>query len=296
MQRLGQGLQHAAPVGRKFGQRRHYLQQARAIAVGQRVQHGADLGAIDRAQHGAHHVLAQRAAGIGDRLVQQRQTIAQRTVGRLGQLHDRRRIRFDRFGGQDACHLALNLVFVQPLEVELQAARQHRHRKFLRIGGGQQELHVFRRLFQRLQQRIERRLGEHVHFVDQVDLELSARGHVLGVLDHLAHVVHAGVGRGVDLQQVDVATGIDVQAGRARPARIGTGAGLAIERFGENARDGGLAHATGAGEQERVMHAPTVERVTERADHVFLAYEFGKTLRAPLAGENKIRHRATGFV
>ncbi|QEO98776.1 hypothetical protein XOCgx_3787 [Xanthomonas oryzae pv. oryzicola] len=44
------------------------------------------------------------------------------------------------------------------------------------------------------------------------------------------------------------------------------------------------------------MHAPTVERVTERADHVFLAYEFSKTLRAPLAGENEIRHRATGFV
>lgn len=80
------------------------------------------------------------------------------------------------------------------------------------------------------------------------------------------------------------------------PAWVGTGAGLAVERFGENARDGGLAHAAGAGEQERVMHAPTVERVTERADHVFLAYEFGKTLRAPLAGKNEIRHRATGFV
>ncbi len=296
VQGLGQRLQHAAPVGRELGQRGDHLHQARAIAVGQRLQHRADLGAIDRAEHGAHHVLAQRAAGIGNGLVEQRQTVAQRAVGGLGQLHDRRWIRFDLLGGQDPGHLALDLVFVQPLEIELQAARQHGHRQLLRVGGGQQELHVLGRLFQRLQQRIERGLGEHVHFVDQIDLELAARGHVLGVLDYLAHIVHAGVGRGVDFQQVDIAAGVDIQAGRALAARIGTGAGLAIQRFGENARNRGLAHAAGAGEQKCVVHTPTVERVTERADHVFLAYEFGKTLRAPLAGENKIRHRATSFL
>src|SRR5690606_39731996 len=83
------------------------------------------------------------------------------------------------------------------------------HQQLLGIGGGEQELDVFRRLFQRLQQRVERRLRQHVHFVDQVDLVLAAAGHVLRVLDQLADVVHAGVGGGVDLQQVDVAAGVD---------------------------------------------------------------------------------------
>ncbi len=293
MQGLRQRLQHAAPVRREFRQRGNHLQQLRAVTIRQRLQHRTDLGAVHRAQHRAHHVFAQRTAGIGDGLVEQGQPVTQRAIGRLGQLHDRRRVRLDLLGRQDAGHLPLDLVFVKPLEVELQAARQHRHRQLLRVGGGQQEFHVLRRLFQRLQQRIERCLGKHVHFVDQVDLELAARGHVLRVFNHFAHIVHAGVGCGVDLQQVDITPGIDVQTGRARAARIGTGARLAVQRFGENARDGGLAHAAGAGEQERVVHAATVERIAERADHVFLANEFGKTLRAPLTGENEIGHRET---
>ncbi|MCW0438786.1 hypothetical protein NB723_003750 [Xanthomonas sacchari] len=296
MQGLGQRLQHPAPVGRELGQAGHHLQQPLPVGIGQRVQHRPDLGAIDRAQHRPHHVVAQRTAGIGDGLIEQRQAVAQAAVGGLGQLHDRRGIHLDLLGGQDLGHLPLDLLLVQTLEVELQAARQHRHRQLLRVGGGEQELHVLRRLFQGLQQRVERRLGEHVHFVDQVDLELAARGHVLRVLDHFAHVVHAGVGRSVDLQQIDVAAGVDVQAGRALAARVGAGALLAVQRLGEDARDGGLADAAGAGEQERVVHPAAVQRVGERADHMLLPHQLGETLGAPLAGENEIGHQATVFI
>ncbi|KAG1192207.1 hypothetical protein G6F35_013668 [Rhizopus arrhizus] len=271
------------------------MKQARAIALGQRIEHRRHLGAVDGAQHGAHHVLAQRAAGIGDRLVQQRQAVAQAAVSGLGQLHDRAVVGLDVFRRQDAGHLALDLILVQALEIELQAAAEHGHRQLLRIGGGQQELDVFRRLFQRLQQRVERRLRQHVHFVDQVDLELAARRHVLRVLDHLAHVIHAGVGRGVDLQQVDVTAGVDVQAGRALATRVGTGALLAVQRLGEDTRDGGLAHATRTGEQERMVDPATVQRIAERTDHVFLAHQLGKTLRTPLAGKHEIGHQAPVF-
>ncbi len=149
---------------------------------------------------------------------------------------------------------------------------------------------MFRRLFQGLQQRVERLLGQHVHFVDQVDLVAATRGHVLRVLDQFAHVVDAGVGRGVDFQQIDVAAGVDRQAGLAFAARIGAGAALAIERLGEDARDGGLADAAGAGEQECVVDATGFQRIGQRTDHVFLPDQFGETLGAPLAGEYEIGH------
>jgi hypothetical protein len=129
-----------------------------------------------------------------------------------------------------------------------------------------------------------------VHFVDQVDLELAARGHVLRVVDHLAHIVHAGVGGRVDFQQVDVAAGIDVQAGRTLAARVGAGAVLAVQRLGKDARDGGLADAAGAGEQEGMVDAAAIQGVGQGADHVLLPDQLGKTLGAPLAGQNEIGH------
>ena len=292
MQRFRHRIEDACPVGRELRQPRHHLQQGLAIALHQGRQHGADLGTVHRAQHGAHALLAQRTTGVGDGLVEQRQAVAQRAVGGARELGDGGRIGLDGFRTQDLRHLPADLFLVQALEVELQAARQHGDRQLLRVGGGEQELDVFRRLLQRLQQRVERRFRQHVHFVDQIDLVLAARGHVLRVLDHFAHIVHTGVRGSVDLQQIDIAAGIDVQAGRALAAGIGTGALLAVQRFGEDAGDGGLAHAARTREQEGMVNAAAVQRIGERADHVFLADQLCESLGTPLAGEDEIGHAA----
>ena len=60
------------------------------------------------------------------------------------------------------------------------------------------------RLFQRLEQRVERLVREHVHFVDDVDLEAGAAGPDVDVLPQLADLVDAAVAGAVDLQHVDV--------------------------------------------------------------------------------------------
>ena len=107
----------------------------------------------------------------------------------------------------------------QRLQVELQAARQHGHRNLLRVGRRQHELDVLGRLLERLQHRVERGLRQHVHFVDQVDLVAADRRRVARVVEDLAHVVDAGVRRGVELEQVDEAAGVDVDARGADAAR-----------------------------------------------------------------------------
>lgn len=97
-----------------------------------------------------------------------------------------------------------------------------------------------RRLFQRLQQRVEAVAREHVHFVDQVDLEAAARRRVLDVIQQIAGIFHLGSGSGVDLDQIDEAPLLDLAAVVALAARRGGDAGFTVQAFGQQARDGGF--------------------------------------------------------
>ena len=84
------------------------------------------------------------------------------------------------------------------------AARLDGGEHLFRFGRRQNEFDVARWLFKRLQQGVEGVFGEHVDFVDDVDFEPAARRAILGVVDHVADVIHAGVGGGVDLDDVQI--------------------------------------------------------------------------------------------
>ena len=178
------------------------------------------------------------------------------------------------------------------LQVELQAAAEHRDRDLVGLGRRQDELHVLGRLFKRLEHGVEGVARELVHLVDHVDLEPPARRRVLRGLEELAHLVDLGVGRGVDFQQVDEAPGVDLDARRAGVARLRRDAGLAVQALGEDARQRGLADAARAGEEIRVVQALVLERVAQGAHHVLLAHEAGEIPRPPLAGKDLIAHRS----
>src|SRR5690606_19045921 len=86
--------------------------------------------------------------------------------------------------------------------------------------------------------------------------------------------------------------GIDGEAGLALAAGVGAGALLAVQALGEDAGDGGLAHAAGAGEEVGVVDAARLERIAQGPDHVFLAHQFGEPPGAPLAVEDEVGHAA----
>ena len=85
----------------------------------------------------------------------------------------------------------------------------------MRFGGGQDEAGVRGRLFQRLEQRVEGAVGEHVHFVDDVDLVAALAGAKADLVAQFADIVDAVVGGSVDLDQVDHAPFGDGDAGGA---------------------------------------------------------------------------------
>ena len=147
-----------------------------------------------------------------------------------------------------------------------------------------------RRLFQGLQQRVERAFGKHVDFVNQIDLVAAARWRVLGVVNHLAHVVHTSVRRRINLQQVHEAAFVHLLAGGAFSAGIGADAGIAVEALGNDARQCGLAHAARAGQQNRRMQLVHRQCMRQRLDHVRLAQHVLKTAWPVFAGESEITH------
>ena len=87
-----------------------------------------------------------------------------------------------------------------------------------------------------------------MHLVDDVHLETTAGWGVLGVIQHLAHIVDAGIGSGIELDQINETAAINFLAGAAFPARSGGDAGQTIQRLGKDTRNGGLADSSGAGE------------------------------------------------
>ena len=183
-------------------------------------------------------------------------------------------------------------------QVEPLAARQHRHRHLVDLGRREQEFDVRRRLFERFQQRIEGVTRQHMHFVDDVDLVARRHRGIAHRLDNLAHIVDAGVRRGVHFDDVDMAPFGDRAARLAHPARIDRRPALpvgadAIERLGDQARGRRLADPAHPGHQKRMRQPVARDRVAQRAHHRILTDQFGKGLRAIFAREDAVRRRST---
>ncbi|CAB3871780.1 hypothetical protein LMG1864_02808 [Achromobacter ruhlandii] len=279
------GVRQAAR-GEFVGHRQHAL----GVAGGQGVQQAHQVALVDGAEHAAHGVLGEIAGAIGDGLVGQRQRVAHRTRRGLADQAQGRHFEADLLLAQHRLQVAHDGVGRHLLQIELQAARQHRDRDLLRVGRGEDEFDVRRRLFQRLEHRVERVPGEHVHFVDHVDLEAARARRVDGLLQQLGHFLDAAVGGRVQFEVVDETAGIDLGAGATDAAGLGSDAGFAVERFGQDARQRGLADAAGAGEQPGVVQALGVERMRQRAHHVILSHEGIERSRPPLAGQYQISH------
>ena len=137
-----------------------------------------------------------------------------------------------------------------------------------------------------------------MHLVDDVDLGAGHHRAVAHALDQLADVVDAGVGRGVHLDDVDVAgldDGLAVGA-EARHAdrrdvdRFGAVArgAVIVARAGHDARRGGLADAAHPAQEIGLVDAPEVEGVGQRADQRLLADQVAEVGRAILAGQDPV--------
>lgn len=121
------------------------LDQCRTVLVGERIEQAHQVALVDRAQHAAHGRLGHLASAVRDGLVGQRQRIAHRALRGRGQQAQRIRLVRDALLAEDAVQVGHDVSRRHLLQVELQAARQHRDGNLLRIGGREDELDVLGR-------------------------------------------------------------------------------------------------------------------------------------------------------
>ena len=160
--------------------------------------------AVGKAEHLPHVLGAHRPSGVGDRLIEQRQRVAYRAFGSSRDHRQSRGLGRDRLLLRNALQMLDQQRRIDPAQIETLAARQHRDRDFADFGGREHELGVRRRLFQRFEQRIEGGAGQHVHFVEDVDLVAGRDRRVADGLVDLPHVVDAVVRGGIHLDHVEV--------------------------------------------------------------------------------------------
>ncbi len=204
MGELGEIGKDDGRVGADVVLRPQFLQRRCGVSLHQGLEEIDDAHAIGKAEHLLHVLGAHDSCRMGNRLIEQRKRIAHRAFCGARDKGERRRLRLYLFFGGNAFEVLHQQRGVDAAQIEALTARQHRHRHLADLSGGEDELGVRRRLFQRLQQRVERLGGQHVHFIENVDLVARGDWRIANGIVNLAHVIDAVVGGGVHLQNVDV--------------------------------------------------------------------------------------------
>ena len=178
------------------------------------------------------------------------------------------------------------------VEVEAVAAVDDRGRHLVRLGGGEHEDDVRRRLLQRLQERVPRRGREHVRLVEDVD---AARARPSG------RARRSRAARGCRRPSCSRRRPSRPRRARCRsrwPGRRGrpgeksiARAAVGVQRAGQELGHRGLAGAARADEQVGVVHLPELDRVAQRADDVLLADHLVERPGAVTAVQREHRRR-----
>ena len=168
-----------------------------------------DAAAIGEPEHHAQGIRVDRgdafAGAMCDRLVEKRQRIAHRALG--GACDKRKRLVVDRDGllGADRSEIIGQHPGIDAAQIESLAARADGDRNLFDLGRREDEFHMIGRLFQSFQEAVESLLGQHMHFVDDIDLRARHDRPVARALDDLAHIVDPGMRGGVHLDDIDMA-------------------------------------------------------------------------------------------
>ena len=145
------------------------------------VQGGKQLGKQflpRKAQHLPRGGHGQLLTAQGEGLVEQRHAVAHAACGAAGDKAHRPFFKGGVFLAQHGGKVRIQRLFAQVTEYKVLAAAHNGNGKLVRLCGGKDKDHAFRRLFQRLQQGVEGVAGEHVGFVDDKNLVATFHGRV----------------------------------------------------------------------------------------------------------------------
>ncbi len=182
------------------------------------------------------------------------------------------RLRLDMLIGADALQIRTHDLLGHQAERIVVGTGANGADHLVRLGGGEDEHDVFRRLLDDFEQRVESLRCDHMGLVEDEDLVAVARRSESRAFPQLAGVIHAVVGCGVDFHHIDgtrTACG-EVLAAGAFAARMGGGTLRAVHATGQNTRGTGFPTAARTGEQIRVRELVLVKRAHQRNGDLIL--------------------------
>ena len=187
--------------------------------------------------------------------------------------------------------VVLQLARRQQFKVEVLGAALDRGQNLLRVGGGQHEDDVWRRLLQRLQQCVRGRTRQHVHLIEDVHLVAARRAQGRSA-DQVTHGVHTVVGRRVQLVQVHRRAGLHGPATVALAARLTVDKVGAVQRPAQDAGGRGFAATSRAAEHVGVPHRVAAHSIAKGHRDVILAPHLGERAGTEAAVQGLVGHAA----
>ena len=240
-----------------------------------------------KAQHLQNGAAVHRAARRGA-LVQKAQSIPQSAVRQPAQKLRAVRCQVDVLLSRHVCQPLGNIRRQDALEGIPLAAGENGGRDLVQLRGGQNEHQVGRGLLQNFQQGVEGGGGEHVHLVHDVYPLFHVGRGVNGLVPQSADLIHAVVGGGVQLQNVQKAAVFNAETAGTLTAGVAVYRVLAVHRLGQNFGAGSLAGAPGAGKEIGVGGAALRHLLFQRLGDVLLSDNVGEHLGPPFAVQRLI--------
>ena len=143
---------------------------------------------------------------------------------------------------------------LDPAQVKALTAGQDGDWNLADFGRGKNELGMRRRLFQGLEQGIERALGQHVHFVNDIDLVARLNRSIAHAVEQIAHIINASAAGSIQLQHIHMPTINDCAAVAAFCGQVNAGAVLSlaveIQSPGQEPRRRGLTDPAHPGQHK----------------------------------------------
>ena len=277
MRQLGQIGQYGGGICAHRILRFKFGQGGGHIAAHQHIEQVEYATAIGQPEQPAHILFAQRRVAIHMRkgAVEQRQRITRRAVS--GARHQFQHLIRQRhgLGRTHFFEQFLRVLHAEAVEVETLAARQHRDRHLTNFRCRENKLHISGRLFQRLQQPVKGGLGQHVHFVNNIDLIARRGRHIAHILNDFANIINAGARRGIHLNDIDmgaVHNRFAMRAGLAqRHAWHVRRIGVIVQSARKNTRRGGFADTAHTRQHKGMRNTARVKGVFQRLHHGLLA-------------------------
>ena len=178
----------------------------------------------------------------------------------------------------------------QKMEIKPQTARHDGRGDLLHLGGREDEYGMSGRLLEGLEKRVVGALGQHVDFVDDVDLVASHGGREIDLVGELPHLIHRIVGRRVDLEDIETGRRSERFAHIALAARRPVPRCEAVDGAGEYLGDRSLARAARPREEIGVRDGTRLYLIAERPHDMFLPDDLVESRGAVSAVKRCVSH------